>query len=685
MRGVLVWFLPNVLPGCKVAGHGIVYWPSILPVLARLSKTLLWLLLLALPELVEAQFTYTTNSGAITITGYTGPGGTVVIPSTITDLPVTAIGNRAFQDCTNLTGVAIGDSVITIGASAFQNCTGLSSVTIGTSVNSIGDSAFWHCTSLTSVNIPSSVAEIGFAAFWYCTSLTAITVEAANVFYSSTAGVLFDKSQATLIQYPAGNGETSYTIPDHVTSIGYDAFVNCTSLTNVTMGNSVTNIGDSAFYECSSLTKIVIGDGVSTIEHSAFQNCTRLATLTIGNSVTNIGGQAFWYCTSLTSVALPDSVTSIGYGAFFNCYSLSNVMLGEGVTCIEESAFQNCAGLLSMTFPNSVVSIGGSAFSDCISLTSVRISSSVTSIGQYAFSDCPSLTTITVDASNAFYSSLAGVLFDKSQTTLIQSPGGKAGSYTVPDTVTAISDEAFSGCSSLTSVIIPISVTNIGSSAFRGSGLASVEIPNSVVSVGESAFSDCTNLTSVTMPGSVSSIGSRMFYSCTTLTNVTIGSGVSIIKEGAFSGCRSLTSVTIPNSVLTLGDFAFLACSGLRAVYFVGDAPSADSAVFAGDTTTAFYLPGAAGWGSTFAGLPTALWLLPNPLILHRSIGIGTNGFEFVISWATNLSVVVEACTNLATPIWFPVDTKPLLDGSSWFSDPLWTNYPGGFYRVRFP
>jgi hypothetical protein len=469
----------------------------------RYITMLLWL---TLPAVLQAQFTYITNNGAITITGYTGPGGDVVIPSSTNGCPVT----------------------------------------------SIGDSAFRWCTSLTSVTIPNSVTSIGYRAFYFCTSLSAITVDTSNSFYSSVAGVLFDKSQTTLIQYPAGNYETSYTIPNRVTDIGNFAFSYCTSLTSVTIPNSVTSIG-----------------------YTAFEKCTSLTSVTIPDSVTDIGGFVFLGCADLTTVTIPNSVTSIGEAAFFDCSSLATV-----------------------TIPNSVIEIGNQAFSYCTSLTSVTIPGGVTSIGHAAFGWCTSLTAITVDALNPVYSSADGVLFHGSQTTLIQWPGGKAGSYTVP---------------------------------------------NSVTSIG----------------------------------------------PGAFRDCAGLTTVTIPDSVADIGDRAFADCIGLTGVYFWGDAPSGVGGnVFSlANKATVYYLPGTTGWGSTFGGRPTALWRLVNPLILSQSssLGVQTNGFSFIISWATNISVVVEACADLANPTWSPVATNTLTGGWSYFSDPNWTNCPARFYRIRSP
>ena len=121
--------------------------------------------------------------------------------------------------------------------------------------------------------------------------------------------------------------------------------------------------------------------------------------------------------------------------------------------------------------------------------------------------------------------------------------------------------------------------------------------------------------------------------------------------------------------------------------YFAGTAPIADSNVFSDDSATVYYLPGTTGWSNTFAGRPTVFWFLPNPLILNNGPGPGvqSNAFGFTISWATNISVVVGACTNLANPDWVPLRTNALTNGSFYFSDPQWKNFPGRFYRISAP
>jgi hypothetical protein len=584
-----------------------------------IQTCLLTATLLALPAVVQAQFIYITNNGTITITGYIGSGN-VTIPNTIGGLPVTSIGDYAFSD-----------------------------------------------TAVNSVTILSNVSTIGAKAFEWCHPLTAINVDAANSSYGSVNGVLFDKSQTTLIRYPEGV-VGSYTIPSGVVHIGDNAFYECTSLTSVTISDSVTSIGDSAFVQCFGLDKVMIPNNVTNIGNYAFY-ATGLTNITIGNSVARIGDYAFFGCTWLTSVTIPDSVTSIGDWAFEGCESMTNV-----------------------TFGNSVISIGDDAFNFCTGLTTVTIPRNVSTIGDEAFVYCYTLTAINVDATNLFFSSAAGVLFDKSQTTLVEYPAGKAGNnYIIPAGITSIGDYAFENCGDLTNITIGNSITNIGEYAFSECSLTSVAIPNSVISIGDGVFNGCENLTSVTIGSSVNSIGDNAFSECGNLFNVMIPNSVTNIGEGAFDGCGSLTNVAIGSGVTNIGS-AFVQCSYLISVFFTGNAPSVDPSAFiiygpgysVLEAATVYYLPSTSGWSNTFAGLPTALWL-PQVQTGDASFGVRTNQFGFNINWTSDQTVVVEACTNLANSLWQPVQTNTLTSDSVYFSDPQWANYPARFYRLRSP
>jgi hypothetical protein len=407
-----------------------------------------------------------------------------------------------------------------------------------------------------------------------------------------------------------------------------------------------------------------------------------------GLPVTCIGDGAFYnggrpQPYTLTSITIPDSVISIGGAAFAWWGSLRSVTLGDGLRSIGAVAFADC-GLTTITIPSGVTSIGDSAFAYC-ALTGVYFLGNAPSLGGPSvfggFGGCPVV----------FYLSGTtgwGPTFGGCPTALcVWLPD----TYTTNNgTITITGYTGPGGAVTIPSAINGLPVTSIGPGAFAGCrNLTNVAIPSSITIIGDQAFFYCTNLASVTLPTSVTSIGQGAFVACTALTSVAIPNSLTNIPAMVFMGCTSLTNITIPNGVTSIGDRAFDVCSSLAGVYFQGNAPSLGSALVfdAFDNTTIYYLPGTTGWGTTFGGLPTALWYLPNPLILASVPGFGvqSNAFGFIISWATNLPVVVEACTNLANHGWSALKTNALSGGWSYFSDLQWSNYPVRFYRVRSP
>ena len=464
-------------------------------------------------------------------------------------------------------------------------------------------------TRIKSIILPNSVTSIEPEAFFNCSNLSSIIIESGNSYYDSRndCNAIIEKSTNTLIV-----GCKNTIIPNGVTSIGKNAFYNCSGLTSINIPNSVKSIDSRAFAVCSDLTSITIPNSVTSIGDESFQSCTSLASITIPNSVINIGVMAFHFCTSLASITFPNSVINIGYrafmgtiweknqpkglvyagkvayayfgempantniiikegtlgiasGAFSGCICLTSVTIPNSVTSIGNSAFYNCSGLTSINIPNSVTSIGSSAFSGFSSLTAITIPSGVTSIDVSSFYSCSSLTSIKVESDNQKYDSRnnCDAIIETSSNALII--GCK--NTTIPNGVTSIGGSAFSNCSGLTSVTIPNSVTSIGNGAFYGcSGLTSITIGNSVTSIGVSTFSGCSGLTSVTIPNSVTTIGAQAFFECSGLTSITIGNSVTSIGVSAFSGCSGLTSVTIPNSVESIGWSAFSDCISLTIV-----------------------------------------------------------------------------------------------------------------------
>lgn len=327
------------------------------------------------------------------------------------------------------------------------------------------------------------------------------------------------------------------------------------------------------------------------------------------------------YTGSATELAIPSAldgytVTGIGHGAFYSYDSLTSV-----------------------TMPDSVTSIGDEAFEHCDSLTSITVSDSVTSIGIEAFHSCLSLTSIDVASGNPNYSSENGVLFNKDKTELIQYPAGKQdASYTIPNSVTSIGDEAFTYCTSLESITIPDSVTSIGGAAFYYTAYYNNEdnwendalyIGNYLIETNElsgaytvkagtkiianNVFRECPSLTSITIPDSVTSIGDWAFYDCPSLTSIDVASGnpnyssengVLFNKDKTelieYPASKTETSYAVPNSVTSIDRYAFCECTSLTSIVIPDSVTSIDYDAFFGSGLETIY--GYAGsYAETFA------------------------------------------------------------------------------------
>ncbi len=392
------------------------------------------------------------------------------------------------------------------------------------------------------VSIPEDVTNIGDQAFLNCEGLTEVTIPEGVTRIGNDA-------------FGGCKKLDSITIPESVTVIGFNAFLDCESLTSLTIPKRATEIGDAAFSGCKGLVSLEIPESILKISDKMFCNCNGLTRFTIPEGVAEIGARAFSRCSGLTEIEIPETVTKIGDYAFMDCRSLVELKIPENVTEIGAAAFCGCTNLSSVILPNGITKISGDLFRNCPRLTELKIPESVMEIGDSAFAHCENLTGITIpdsvtriDRHAFFYCSALADL-------------------TLPKGLKSIGDDAFCKCEHLTEIHIPEGVTEIGPDAFSGcTGLTRLALPELVKEIGRHAFSGCTGLTSVTLPNGITEISSSLFSDCTGLTVVNIPEGVAEIKGGAFMKCTSLTSVTLPGTLREIEGLAFYDCKALESI-----------------------------------------------------------------------------------------------------------------------
>lgn len=490
------------------------------------------------------------------------------------DSRVTAIPERAFVSCTNLTWLDIPECITYIGYEAFKSCTSMQEITIPSSVTRIDDNAFSGCTGKATINCNRTESSIRFrdAAF------------------------------------------SEVIIGDSVTTIDYEAFSGCKNLKSVTIGNNVNRIEESAFSNCGALTTITLPKDIATIYYDAFGGCISLSkvyfsgdigdwleisfgnsssnplrtahdlyinnqlvtdvvipesttivgnqlsgisakSITMHDNITEIADSAFEGCLNLESVTIPSRVLRINNNTFHNCKALRSVVIGKRVTAIGESAFHGCAALSNIEIPNSVITIEGQAFGECTSLTAVNIPNSVTSIGGGAFDGCTRLSDLTIGNGVA---TIEGYAFYDCQSLT---------EVIIPEGVTYIGGYAFYGCSNLTSVTIPTTLSEVDYWAFDCNSLADIHISDlsawcrisftydsttNPLYCGENLYLNGKLVTDLIIPEGVTSIGNYAFYDCNSLTSVTIPSSVTAIGKEAFRYCqleRLTLDCNIPNGM----------------------------------------------------------------------------------------------------------------------------------------
>lgn len=550
----------------------------------------------------------------------TSISGSVVVPNKYGPVPV---GRVIVRNCSLITAITLPDTLTRIQIEDFAFCSSLTSITIPKSVERIEINAFFGC-NFDTVTVYDTLQRVDSFATLNADRVN-IKVTSFETFFNSfeLKGGLESANEYHLLD--ENNDEiTNVVIPDTVTEIKKHAFAGFKQITNVNIGNGVKTIGEEAFKNCTALKKLVIGTALENLDQSAFEGATYFTSfevaegnpnfavesgvlynkakttiiraprwglngyLIIPGTVDTIADYAFSTCTGLTQILSNDyNDLAIGAHAFEKCNNFSgihiNVNGGNGITAIGDYAFNECESLEHIyNISDRATSIGNRAFTSCTSLTSITLSKGISTIGDYVFGGCSSLTAINVASENESYASENGVLFTKDKTEIICCPGAYSGDFVAPSTVTDVDDDAFYGCSFLTSATFTDGLKFIGEYAFFGcSSLGMVTLPDTIETIETSAFHNCHNLGFNTYGGAnylgngtneyLALIDSTDRY----ITSCDIYDTCKVIADNAFSFsyydyCRTLAEVNIPTSVLFIGNNAFAYCSTLATINYAG-------------------------------------------------------------------------------------------------------------------
>ena len=491
--------------------------------------------------------------------------GSLTIPNSVTE-----IGEYAFQNCDGFTGSLTIAGAQDIGAYAFHNCTGFTGdLTItGTGSTVIRRATFISCTGFTGNLTITGVTEIGASAFERCSGFTGLTLgQGLEIIYQN-----------------AFRDCTGFTgdliIPDSVTLVEYNAFRDCTGFTgNLTVGGgSLTEIGEYAFHNCTGFTgNLTIGGSALIIGKDVFSGCTGFTgSLTIGD-VSSIGENAFYGCTGFTGSLTLSGVDEIGRTAFEGCgFTGDLTILGNGAAVIDMFAFNRCkfTGTLSLSgvseiksgafygcsdlsgslvLPDTLLTIGNQAFYECGFNGSLIFGSRLERIGQYAFRNC-----------NGFTGDL--ILPDSVKEVgkgAFQSCSGFDGSLSLSRGLTLVDENVFRSCSGFTGTLtLPSGITSVGAYAFFGcAGFHALVLPPTLTEMGSDAFYGCSGLSgTLILPGSISEVASSAFEDCSGLSTLVLSDGIVALSNRAFLDCSGLTQIQLPISLTQINDSA-LHCS----------------------------------------------------------------------------------------------------------------------------
>ncbi len=497
-----------------------------------------------------------THNGNVTVIGSKAFYGCNNLSTLTLNFTGSEIGSEAFAGCGKLTSFDF-ETVTSIGDRAFAN-SGLTSALLSSAVV-IGNEAFADCASLTSVTL-SSVEIIGTGAFASCSSLQEFIFD-GNDNYELRSGALYRISDNTLLYYPASSGATSFDVPDGTENIADGAFANAVNLTEITLPSTLTSIGRGAFAGCVELKTVNINSVALndlTPDSDIFPDATSL-TVNVSEGVTRLPDYLFDGAT-VSAVTLPTAgLTYIGEYAFYN-NALTALTIPESVTEIGEYAFYGST-LETLYYNANVESFvadenGNTVFGPMASGAVLDLGENVTVIGD-----------------NFLYNSnLAVVNHGTSQVVRIGENafrGTSLTSVTIKESVTDVGSYAFAEITTLNEITVDSSANFTGTGIFDGSGTDSVtfKATGSNVSSGLFASANKPSLTSITLENT-ETVGDKAFDGINTVTSLTLPSTLTTIGSRAFAGMNAISVLTVPENVTTIGNEAFYGWDGLTELNF---------------------------------------------------------------------------------------------------------------------
>lgn len=485
-----------------------------------------------------------------------------------------------------------------IGAYAFEKRSKLKKVVLPETLTTIGNRAFTYCENLSYLYMPQSVVTIRESAFYGCNGLKTAGPAGGGYDYEFEWG----QNIPDYAFEGCGNLE-NVVLKEGTEKIGAWVFAH-SGIHELTLPNSVNQIGNSAFFSCSQLEKFEISENITSIGSSVFQYCSNLKKVIISKNLEKLGGNLFDGCKNLKTAGVIGSGSDVEFGwdeeipaNAFAGSEFETVVIPEGITAIGNRAFDNCSALKVIKLPESLRMIGRGCFSGCSRLPMILIPEKVESIGARAFEYCNTLSILFESSSlpenlgeewngwNGEIEVNMGVsavgktedekffyFVTKDQETSVFQYNGNEEEIVIPDqmeghAVNKLAGGLFYQNTTLTKITIPDSVTAIGNNAFwYCSNLKEIDLPEKLAEIGEDAFFNCSSLCEVTLPESVTKIGRFAFDSCTSLKKINIPNGVTELLQGTFYDCSSLKEVTLSENLKTMDQSAFHACTSLEQI-----------------------------------------------------------------------------------------------------------------------